>query len=872
MADHLPLIVFPNASVIPPEKGKGFPVSQPSFPSHANQVGRLSGQIDSLKRDFQEYAANVSGAVAGLEPETVLVIEIAGSVDDFKQAIESAGMEWLGEWDIDDIEPTDDFYQLNSKGERVDKPVTGRMFLSMTSQTSLEELLSLWEKWEKNQKLPTGKTKWRDVFNQLLTIRRWGIEETLIETGMIDRWEDYLNPIDPDEKISFQIELFYRRNSQVRSRIESAITELLGELGGRTLSSFVNYPEISFHAVKAELPASSIKSILENIDNNEKRSDEIQLITFPGIMYFRPTGQSLAPAEDDEGVPFDFPDIPSEEAPVAALIDGFPLLQHEALKDRVLIDDIFELERHYQPGDRKHGTSMASLILYGDMSSEDSEPLARKLYCIPIMQPDPKTQNRSEHIPEDTFFEDRLHIAIKHLVEGSENSQPTGIRLINLSMGDPERPFIHTPSPWARLLDWLSWKYRILFCVSAGNCMEPIDLGVNHNDFRVQADDERISSFLKAASQNLSSRRLISPAESLNSLTIGALHADDFGEYPANGREDILPSNEIFSPISRLGYGFRKSLKPEIFLPGGRQLYSPPMLDRDTIYQINKVTALGPGQRVASDGSKQGELSSTAFTKGSSNAAALATRAGINIYDMLVRLREDENEEIPDDLICVVIKALLVHGARHPENAKKSLVESLKNNSNSRRIKEVISRYTGYGTPDITRVLECTSQRATVIGCGEIREDEIHEYKFPLPADLSGEKLWRHLIITLAWLSPINPDHRNLREAKLNIESGGDNWGKSPLKVKRQDSDHNQVLRGTVQHEVLEGNDQISAFQEGDSLVLRVICKKDATIRLDESIPYGLAVTLEVKEDTQINIYQQIKAAIKPQVPVGSNP
>ena len=114
MADHLPLIVFPNASVIPPEKGKGFPVSQPSFPSHANQVGRLSGQIDSLKRDFQEYAANVSGAVAGLEPETVLVIEIAGSVDDFKQAIESAGMEWLGEWDIDDIEPTDDFYQLNS--------------------------------------------------------------------------------------------------------------------------------------------------------------------------------------------------------------------------------------------------------------------------------------------------------------------------------------------------------------------------------------------------------------------------------------------------------------------------------------------------------------------------------------------------------------------------------------------------------------------------------------------------------------------------------------------------------------------------------------------------------------------------------------
>ncbi|HMN13046.1 MAG TPA: hypothetical protein PKD55_12050 [Bellilinea sp.] len=27
------------------------------------------------------------------------------------------------------------------------------------------------------------------------------------------------------------------------------------------------------------------------------------------------------------------------------------------------------------------------------------------------------------------------------------------------------------------------------------------------------------------------------------------------------------------------------------------------------------------------------------------------------------------------------------------------------------------------------------------------------------------------LVVTLAWLTPINPDHRNLREAKLTLES-----------------------------------------------------------------------------------------------------
>jgi len=48
-----------------------------------------------------------------------------------------------------------------------------------------------------------------------------------------------------------------------------------------------------------------------------------------------------------------------------------------------------------------------------------------------------------------------------------------------------------------------------------------------------------------------------------------------------------------------------------------------------------------------------------------------------------------------------------------------------------------------------------------------------------------------------------------------------------------------------------------------------VTCKKDATVRLDDVIPYGLAVTLEVKEDVNIPIYQQIRMKIKPQIAVG---
>lgn len=165
-------------------------------------------------------------------------------------------------------------------------------------------------------------------------------------------------------------------------------------------------------------------------------------------------------------------------------------------------------------------------------------------------------------------------------------------------------------------------------------------------------------------------------------------------------------------------------------------------------------------------------------------------------------------------------------------------------------------------------MLTCTAQRATVLGCGEIRENEVHEYSFPIPFAFSSQRIWRRLVVTLAWLTPINPDHRNLREAKLTLEPGGGNWFNQILKLNRQDGDHNQVTRGTVQHEVLEGSSQIKAFKDGEALRVRVTCRKDATARLDDVIPYGLAVTLEAKED--IPIYQQIRARIKQPVPISS--
>lgn len=934
MEISLPLLVFPKAKNIDPPKGRPIVIDQPHVPMHEKQVTRLRAQLTTLQQDFDRYKAGVSSSMAGFEPETVLVIEIAGSVNEFRQAVEAVGLEWVGEWNIDDIDPDEDFYQkpkiginffknktngiinqaqskeihdilisagfINAKGiiisdvmldielpthlvdfkfeiiqavnDAKKKLLSGRMFLSLGNEAGMQRLLSVWEMWRDNKTLLNGQTKWRDVFNQTIQIRRWGIEEALRETGMLDHWQDLLDPIKPAEKIRFQIELFYRRSEDRRRQNERDVAVLLEAAGGRMLGNFIDIPEIAFHAVKAELPAERIRQLLHDLES-EIHDTDIQLFNFYNIMYFRPTGQSLAVMEDGEGIDTEITEGIVDLPPIAAILDGVPNVQHQALKGRLLLDDPDNLSAQYQQGERKHGTAMASLVVYGDMASEQTDPLPRLVYMLPIMQPDllSDPKKRIEHIPDDVFFEDRILRAVRRMFEGEGATVPAqapNVCVINLSIGDPARPFIHTPSPWARLLDWLAWKYRVLFCVSAGNYPDDINIALSGTDYLALTDSEKVKQTLKCIQMQLSGRRILSPAESINAITVGAIHTDNCRNYDQGARIDLLPGTALFSPAARFGYGFRRSVKPEILFPGGRQLYSTPISNNQTSYSLDG-SLREPGQKVAWDSKQAGALSQTVHTRGTSNATALATHSAARIYEVLDALRGEHEESIPQRLISILIKALLVHGAKQDDDACQIISAVLKTQDNSRQFKKMMARYLGYGAVQIERVLACTEQRGTVLGCGEIRENEIHEYRLPLPPGLSSSKEWRRMVVTLAWFSPVNPNHRNFREAKLEI-SPSNKWSTLPLKLARQDGDHNQVLRGTVQHEVLEGTEQIMAFQDGDSILLHVTCKKDATVRLDDAIPYGLAVTLEVTEGIQIPIYEQLRTRLQTQVAVGA--
>ena len=80
------------------------------------------------------------------------------------------------------------------------------------------------------------------------------------------------------------------------------------------------------------------------------------------------------------------------------------------------------------------------------------------------------------------------------------------------------------------------------------------------------------------------------------------------------------------------------------------------------------------------------------------------------------------------------------------------------------------------------------------------------------------------------------------------------------LAPSRQDADWRAVRRGTVQHEVFEG-DRAVAITNDANLTIKVNCRKDAA-RIQEPVAYGIAVTLEVGEGIDIAIYDEIRTRI----------
>ena len=861
MPEH-PLLVFPEPARADRNKRQGSPSSF-SVPGAGKQANRLNPQFQQLQQAMERRRLLLQGNPLGIQPEQVLVLETVGSIDSFVNAIRRIdGLEWLGEYEQTDIAPEHGFEDESNSEKRL----RGQLFLVMTNQQALRELQSLFDRWREDPeyKFPYGLGRLRQAFGHLYDIRPWGAEDRIRETGILEDWQSRLQG--DDSLAPFEAELWFRGNASRREQAESYVRGIIQSLGGEVLQQCV-IPDISYHAVLGTMSLARVQEMVEQPD----LWDNIALLQCDDIMHIRPVGQcAVGIPEDttDGGVvePSSLPvDSPTGD-PLVALLDGMPLAGHQLIDGRTIVDDPDDFESAYLARERVHGTTMGSLVCLGDIN-DGGNPIGRPLYVRPIMKPRRGFGGLFvEAIPPDVLPIDLVHRAVRRLYEGENGEPPAapGVRVINLAICDPVRPLNREMSPWARLIDWLSWKYNVLFVVSSGNQTDDLELEIPSGELSGLTAEELEESVIRSVASDTRNRRLLSPSETLNGVTVGATHEDASSQPPVY-LLDPFTHEGLPSVISAHGPGYRRAIKPDILLPGGRQ----PLSEKLGNSHANSVLEVRspndpPGQLVAIPGA-QGELNRTSYTRGTSNATALASRATHFLYDVIEELREDTGNGLGRDFDAVLLKTLLVHGA-NCANAFDLYRQVLLNGQTSRRFKEYVGRFLGYGSADLTRVVACTDQRVTVLGLGSLEDGDGDEFALPLPPSLSAITERRVLTITLAWLTPVSSTSQNYRIAHLWFNPAQQN----DIAPTRLYADHQAVLRGTVQHEVLEGERAVP-FQDGDAIGIKVNCRADAG-SIEEPIRYGLAVTLEVAEGLNIPVYEEVRQRLRIPIPVQGTP
>ncbi len=726
----------------------------------------------------------------------------------------------------------------------------------MPDVRALRELLRLWYIWRSEGALPHGHTPWRDIFASLRDVRPWGPADRITDET-IEFWRENLGA-ESSEPLRIEAELWFYEGAERQAAVYRRMKEAVADAGGSIIDHAI-IEDIRYEAALIDLPGSEIERLVAR--------EEIHLAICDDIMFLRPQSSLDVPERDDEtesGAAL-AAESPDDRPPIAALLDGIPVQNHQLLDGRLDVDDPDNFEAMSVLSGREHGTAMASLILHGDRNLGEP-PISRRLHLRPVMY---APGNGNDEAPRrDRLLVDVIYHAIRRMKEGDSEGGATApeVFLVNLSLGDPRRPFSGPMGPWAKLLDHLAEHYGILFLVSAGNVKSrlPVSAFSDWTSFENAAPEERERAVLQALADNRAYQTLLSPAEALNVVTVGAWHDDALDGSRGAMAVDPYPDGDLPNVSSAQGLGHRRVIKPDVHLPGGREQVS--------FRASGKTLTVVPGGRhglKAAAPSAEGARDRESLTAGTSAATALATRAAHRIFDALM---DTDGGSLHGDLdpryYAVVTKAMLVHRAKWGSRA--DVLDRLygprgKGQHSARR--DNIARLLGYGLPDIEEAVSCTPHRATLLGYGTISAREANVHRIPLPPSLERVTEPRKVTVTVAWLSPVNPRHQTYRRAKL--EAGAVTNLEVAAGVKRSSGQppHTTMSRGTVFHARYEGEKAVSFVDDGHVL-LRIFCREQAGA-LDQRIRYGVAVTIEAGEG--VRVYDEIRARLGvPVTPPGS--
>lgn len=727
-----------------------------------------------------------------------------------------------------------------------------QVYLLVPDLAALRQIVSLWQTWQNGADLPYGFAPWRQLFLRLRDIRPWGPQDRVrpLERSLLaDEAESAL----PGQSIRLECELVFRRSNETAQTAVTIVQAAIIASGGQIVSE-ARHPDFDYHALLVDLPREEVARIAAlQVDS---------LAGLDPVLSIMPQSRSttIEPGEGEQADALEQPEL--NEQPIVAIFDAVPLQSHPWIASWLNVSDPHDLEA-LAVGPRVHGTAMASIVVHGDRNAV-SPPIGKKVYFRAVMYaPAPDAFGHSR----ERFVDDRLVIDL--MVEAVRTMRDDGynqVVVVNLSLGDPNKQYSGRISAWARAIDYLSFRYGILFVVSSGNVGRPLQLDEypHADNFRMSTDSLRQSALLRALDRVKADRRLLAPAESVNALSVGAWHRDSLDALPLlNGRYIGFPECDMPNVSSALGHGHKSAVKPDVLFPGGREHLILAPANHPASVSPNAAGTRFGGIRVAAPSLPGQPLDYSAWTIGSSASAAYATYTAHQIYEVLEREYGDIFTALPNLQKASLLKAMLAHPATWKTSDNFIIATKFPVQGNWDQMRREVSRHLGYGFVWPAEAMSCAADRATLWAAGRLLPQEAVEYRLPVPNDFSGTAALRSVKATLAWLSPIRPGHQSYRASKLRIIPLSDNVKSAVGVTPAVEPPWTQTEAGTLIHRRWSGQ-AFGHLAAGSSILLQIQREKDQGPALDDAIPYGLAVTLTMEDNPAI--YEEVlsRVAVKP--------
>ncbi len=343
-----------------------------------------------------------------------------------------------------------------------------------------------------------------------------------------------------------------------------------------------------------------------------------------------------------------------------------------------------------------HATFIASTIQYGNKLNEIAASATQRFRFVDIVaipNGDPKFG------PTDTISEESLMEIIEEVMEKYSAST----KIWNLSLGIESKVCNGSMSDLGVFLDYIQDKYQVQMFVSSGNLKKP-----PLREWPPQGDMHDRD-------------RIISPADSVRAITVGAIALYD-------SDDSIVKRNEP-APFSRRGPGANYIIKPDVVDYGGN-------ISRD--YNISGI------------GMKGLDIFGKVIEGiGTSYSTPRIVQKFASVYDAMVER----------DML--LAKAMIIHSARM--NSRDSIEQNPDN-----------IKYYGFGMPttDVQDILHCSQEEITLVFRQKISQGtHLEMFNFPYPKSLIRDgKCYGEIGMTLAY-NPILDDRYGREYCRTNIDA-----------------------------------------------------------------------------------------------------